>query len=143
MKISIGSDHGGYDIKQQLINWLQSQLVNIKDIGTQSNDSVDYPVFAHQVVASFLNQECDFGILVCGSGQGMAIAANKYKEIRAALCWDKTIASLARQHNNANILVLPGRFITINQAIEITQTFISTGFDGGRHQKRLELIVQN
>ena len=143
MKISIGSDHGGYEIKQSLQRWLNSKSLTVKDFGSHNSESVDYPVYAHLVAKSVQNNECDFGILVCGSGQGMAITANKYNRIRAALCWDKTIAALARQHNNSNILVLPGRFISDDQAIEITKVFLSTIFEGGRHQKRVDLIVQN
>jgi len=143
MKISIGADHGGYEIKQSLQRWLNSKSVTVKDFGSYNSESVDYPVYAHLVAKSVQNNECDFGILVCGSGQGMAITANKYNKIRAALCWDKTIAALARQHNNANVLVIPGRFVCSDQAIEITKVFLSTIFEGGRHQKRVDLIVQN
>jgi ribose 5-phosphate isomerase B len=124
MKISIGSDHGGYEIKQSLQRWLNSKSLTVEDFGSYNSESVDYPVYAHLVAKSVQNNECDFGILVCGSGQGMAITANKYNRIRAALCWDKTIAALARQHNNSNILVLLGRFISDDQAIEITKVFL-------------------
>lgn len=143
MKISIGADHGGYELKQILLKWLSSKSLIIKDFGSHSQESVDYPVYGHLVAKSVQNNQCDFGILICGSGQGMAITANKYNKIRAALCWDKTIAALARQHNNANILVLPGRFISSDQAIEITETFLSSIFEGGRHKKRVSMIVQN
>lgn len=143
LRISIGADHGGYEIKQILKKWLNSKTSVINDFGTTSNDSVDYPFFAHSVAKSIQNHECDFGILVCGSGQGMCITANKYSKIRAALCWDKTIATLARQHNNANILVVPGRFVRSDQAIEIVEAFLSTEFEGGRHQKRIDLIIEN
>ena len=142
IKISIGSDHGGYELKKALTNWLILKSIPVNDFGTNSGESVDYPPYAQQVVNSVLINQCNFGILVCGSGQGMAITANKYDEIRAALCWDKAIAALARQHNNANILVLPGRFISIDQAIEITEAFLSTEFEGGRHQKRIDLIIK-
>ena len=143
IEISIGADHGGYEIKQILKKWLELKSISIKDFGTHSIESVDYPVFAHQVAVSVQNNECDFGILICGSGQGMSITANKYQGIRAALCWDKTIAILARQHNNANILVLPGRFLNIIEAIAITETFLSTKFEGGRHKKRIDMIDSN
>lgn len=143
LKISIGADHGGYELKQSLYKWFNSKSLTVKDFGSHNQKSVDYPVYAHLVAKSIQNNKCDFGILVCGSGQGMAITANKYNKIRAALCWDKTIAALARQHNNANILVLPGRFISIEEAIEITEAFLSTQFEGGRHQKRVDMIVQN
>ena len=140
LKICIGSDHAGYEAKQKIKEWLQAQSNIVLDWGTHSNKQVDYPVFAHQVAKSIQNNECDFGILVCGSGQGMSITANKYQMVRAALCWDKKIAILAREHNNANILVLPGRFLSEDAAIEISEAFISTDFVGGRHQKRLDLI---
>lgn len=143
LKISIGSDHGGYELKKALTDWLISKSIQVNDFGTNSGESVDYPTYAHQVVNSVLNNECNFGILVCGSGQGMAITANKYNEIRAALCWDKAIAALARQHNNANVLVMPGRFISIDQAIEITEAFLSSEFEGGRHQNRIDLICKS
>lgn len=143
VKISIGADHGGYELKRLLQKWLISKSITFDDYGSHSFESVDYPVYAHQVAKSVQNDECDFGILICGSGQGMTITANKYKKIRAALCWNKTIAALSRQHNNANILVLPGRFLSITQAIEITDAFLSAKFEGGRHQKRLNMIVQN
>lgn len=143
IKISLGADHGGYELKQSLHKWLNSKSLTVKDFGSHIQESVNYPVYAHLVAKSVQNNECDFGILVCGSGQGMAITANKYNKIRAALCWDKTIAALARQHNNANILVLPGRFISSEQAVEIAETFLSTIFEGGRHQKRVDMITQN
>lgn len=140
MKISIGADHGGYEIKQELKKWLLSRSIEVKDFGTESTDSVNYPSFAHVVAKSIQNYESDFGILVCGSGQGMAITANKHKQIRAALCWNKSIAKLSREHNNANILVLPGRFITRDEAVEIADVFLKTVFEGDRHQKRIDLI---
>lgn len=143
LKISIGADHGGFEIKQAIYDWLISKSIIVKDFGVNSGESVDYPVYAHLVSESVQNKECDFGILVCGSGQGMSITANKYDKVRAALCWDKAIAALARQHNNANVLVLPGRFISDEQAIEITETFLTSCFEGGRHQKRVSMIVPN
>jgi len=143
IEISIGADHGGYEIKQILIKWLEQKLISTKDFGTYSIESADYPVFGHQVAVAVQNNECDFGILICGSGQGMSITANKYQGIRAALCWDKTIAILARQHNNANILVLPGRFLNIIEAIAITEAFLTTKFEGGCHKKRIDMIDSN
>ncbi|MBV5314603.1 MAG: ribose 5-phosphate isomerase B [Prolixibacteraceae bacterium] len=143
VKISIGADHVGYEIKQILKKWLELKSITIKDFGTHSLESTDYPVFGHQVAVSVQDNESDFGILICGSGQGMSITANKYKEIRAALCWDKTIAILARQHNNANILVLPGRFLNIIEAMAITEAFLTTKFEGGRHKRRIEMIEAN
>lgn len=143
IKICIGADHGGFEIKQVIRNWLISRLITVKDFGVNTGESVDYPVYAHLVSKSIQKGEYEFGILVCGSGQGMAITANKYDKVRAALCWDIPIAALARQHNNANVLVLPGRFITYEQAIEITETFLTSCFEGGRHQKRVGIITQN
>jgi ribose 5-phosphate isomerase B len=143
LKICIGADHGGFEIKQALQDWLVSKSITVKDYGINSGESVDYPVYAHEVSKAIQKGEYEFGILVCGSGQGMAITANKYDKVRAALCWDKAIAALARQHNNANILVLPGRFISEVQAIEIAETFLSAKFEGGRHQKRVGMITQN
>lgn len=143
LKICIGADHGGFEIKQAIHNWLISKSITVKDFGVNSGESVNYPVYAHLVAKSVQNKGCDFGILVCGSGQGMAITANKYNKVRAALCWDKSIAALARQHNNANILVLPGRFISNEQAIEIAETFLISAFETGRHQKRVDMITQN
>lgn len=140
MKISIGADHGGYEIKQKLKDWLLSRSVEVKDFGTDSTASVNYPDFAHVVAKSIQNYESDFGLLVCGSGQGMAVTANKYKQIRAALCWNKSIAKLSREHNNANILVLPGRFLTGDEAIEIVEVFLKTKFARGRHQSRIDFI---
>jgi len=143
IKICIGADHGGFETKKVLIDWLLSKSVAIKDYGTNSSESVDYPVYAHLVSKAIQRNEFDFGILICGSGQGMALTANKYRNIRAALCWDKSIAALSRQHNNSNILVLPGRFINDKEAIEIAETFLTSAFEGGRHQKRVDMIVQN
>ena len=139
-KICFGADHCGYEMKQILKKRIQEKCVISKDFGTHSNESVDYPVFAHLVAVAIENREYDFGILVCGSGQGMAITANKHQEIRAALCWNKSIAALARQHNDANILVLPSRFLTFSQAIEITEVFLMTEFEGGRHKNRIDKI---
>ena len=140
MEISIGADHGGYEIKQKLKEWLFSRSIEVNDFGTDTTASVNYPGFAHVVAMSIQNYESDFGILVCGSGQGMAITANKHRQIRAALCWNKSIAKLSREHNNANILVLPGRFLSGDEAIEIVEVFLKTEFAGGRHQSRIDLI---
>lgn len=140
MRISIGADHGGYEIKHEIKKWLLNKSIAIKDFGTDSSDSVDYPNYAHPVAKSIQNYESDFGILICGSGQGMAITANKNKQIRAALCWNKSIAKLSREHSNANILVLADRFLTGDEAVEIAEVFLRTAFDGGRHQSRIDLI---
>ncbi len=142
MKISIGSDHAGYELKSFLIKALKAQEVQIVDFGTHSSDSVDYPDFAHPVSESVANAQSDFGIVVCGSGNGVAMAANKHSGIRCALCWLPEIAKLAKQHNNANIVALPARFITNNEALDIVNSFMEAKFEGGRHGKRVEKIAR-
>jgi ribose 5-phosphate isomerase B len=139
-KISIGSDHAGYDSKQLIINNLQLLGYVIDDQGTFSNDSVDYPDFAHKVAEKVTSGEVDLGILCCGSGNGVAMAANKHKGIRAALCWTNEIASLAVKHNDANILCIPARFVSDAESEKIVQSFLKEVFEGGRHQKRVEKI---
>jgi ribose 5-phosphate isomerase B len=136
-KIAIGSDHAGFSLKQVLIEYLTAQGYQVSDFGTYSEASVDYPDFAHPVAASVENDESQFGILVCGSGQGVAITANKHQEIRAALVWDEPLAELSRQHNNANIICLPARFVSVEKAIACVEKFLSTDFEGGRHQGRI------
>ncbi|MGI4021758.1 MAG: ribose 5-phosphate isomerase B [Janthinobacterium lividum] len=138
MKIAIGADHAGFDYKEALKPFLKD--VVIKDFGTNSADSVDYPDFAHPVAFAVENGEYNLGILICGSGNGIAITANKHQGIRAAICWNTELASLARKHNNANILCLPARFISIKEAQEITTTFLNTDFEGGRHANRVGKI---
>ena len=140
MKIAIGGDHAGYHYKQQLIKTLTAQGHEVKDYGPNSEDSVDYPDFAHPLAQGVGSQEQDLGILICGSGNGVAITANKHPQVRAALVWNTELAALARQHNNANVLCLPARFISIEQATEAMQTFIDTPFEGGRHQRRVNKI---
>ena len=138
MKITIGADHAGFELKETLSASLtQHQL---KDFGTNSADSVDYPDFAHPVAFAVENNEFDFGILICGSGNGIAITANKHQGIRAAICWNTELAGLARKHNNANILCLPARFISVKEALAITQIFLTTEFEGGRHANRVNKI---
>lgn len=139
MKVYIGSDHAGIELKDYLKKLLEKNH-NIEDFGTFSGDSVDYPDFAHKVAENVAKDSGSFGILICGTGNGMAMTANKHKGIRAALCWSKEIAALAKQHNNANILVLPARFIDNDCAAEILETFIATEFEGGRHLKRINKI---
>lgn len=136
LKIAIGSDHAGFDYKQALAAALTT-VTEIKDFGTYSPDSVDYPDFAHPVALAVESGECDLGILVCGSANGVAITANKHQDIRAAICWNTELASLARQHNNANIVCIPARFISLYEAKEIVNTFLSTDFEGGRHATRV------
>lgn len=138
MKIAIGADHAGFELKEAI----KSIFINaeIKDFGTNSAESVDYPDFAHPVAFAVEKGEFDFGILICGSGNGIAITANKHQGIRAAICWNTELAELARKHNNANILCLPARFISIKEAQEITETFLNTEFEGGRHANRVNKI---
>lgn len=140
MKIAIGSDHGGFKTKEYIREWLEREALPYQDFGTFNEESVDYPVFAHLVCKSIENEESNIGILVCSTGQGMAITSNRYENIRAALCWNKKIALMARKHNNANVIVLPGLYISEKEAIEIIKDFLLAAFEGGRHQKRLNLI---
>lgn len=136
MKIAIGSDHAGYELKVQLIEYLKSK-VSLYDKGTFSNESTDYPEFAHAVANSIESGEVELGILICGSANGVAITANKHNNIRCAICWEKEISELARAHNNANIVALPARFISEQEAKDIVDIFLITDFEGGRHQKRV------
>src|ERR1700744_2995472 len=139
LKIAIGADHAGFDYKVAIAKWLGYD--KLKDFGTYSPDSVDYPDFAHPVAAAVENGEFEFGILVCGSANGVAITANKHQGIRAAICWNTELASLARAHNNANIVCIPARFISIDEAKSIVKTFLSTGFEGGRHATRVNKMA--
>lgn len=139
--ISIGSDHAGFDLKARLIEYLKrSGTVKVIDKGCYSAERADYPDFGHAVATSVLSAESELGILMCGSGNGIAMSANKHKGIRAALCWNPEIASLARQHNNANVLVLPARYISEESAVKCVESFLSEKFEGGRHQARIEKI---
>lgn len=140
MKLGFGSDHAGYNLKVILIEYLENKGIEIKDFGPFSEDRVDYPDFAHPVSLAVMNKEVDLGIIMCGSGNGINMAANKHNEIRSALCWEPELASLARQHNNANILALPARFISAEKAIEIVDAFLSHEFEGGRHAGRVNKI---
>ena len=139
--VAVGADHAGYDYKAQVIAYLESKNFPVKDMGTYSPASTDYPDFAHPVASAVENGEAAFGILVCGSANGVAITANKHQGIRAAICWLPEIASLARQHNNANVLCLPARFVSVQEATEMVDTFLNTPFEGGRHQTRVEKIA--
>lgn len=141
MKIVIGNDHAGYGLKEQIKSELQKAGHDVEDVGAYSEDSVDYPDFAHQVAEKIEHTKGEIGILICGSGNGVAMAANKHKGVRAALAWLPEIASLARQHNNANVLCLPARFITETQAKEIVDAYLSAEFEGGRHERRVEKIA--
>lgn len=140
MKLSIGCDHAGFEYKNRLKEYLQQQGHEIMDRGTFSKDSVDYPDFAHQVGQDIDNGNADLGILICGSGNGVNITANKHSKVRAALCWMPEIAALARQHNNANVIALPARFVAYELAEEMAQVFINTAFEGGRHLNRVNKI---
>ncbi len=140
MKIAIGSDHAGFSLKVILKNYLEEKGIQVNDFGTFTEESVDYPDFAHPVAESVEKKEVDFGIIMCGTGNGINIAANKHKGIRAALCWNSDIAILSRQHNDANILTLPARFISKEEAIKCVESFIKTLFEGGRHYGRVKKI---
>ena len=140
LKISIGSDHAGYDLKMTIVKYLTENGIESIDFGTDNLNSCDYPDFAHAVIGSLIDGETDLSILICGSANGMCMTANKWRDVRAALCWTSEIASLARQHNNANVLCLPARFITEEEALLTLKTFIETEFEGGRHEKRVNKI---
>lgn len=141
-KVSIGiaADHAGFDFKEKLKEELIKEGYDIKDYGTYSNESTDYPDYAHPLAEAVEEGEHNFGITLCGSGNGINMTANKHQGIRAALCWNKEISELARLHNNANICSLPSRFIDFNLAKEIVNVFLNTNFEGGRHQRRVDKI---
>ena len=139
-KIAIGGDHAGYEYKSALIDSLKEWGYQPVNFGADTADSVDYPDFAHPVASAVENKEADFGVLICGSANGVAITANKHAAIRAAICWEKEIASLARLHNNANVVCIPARFIELGLAKEIVKEFLETEFEGGRHARRVDKI---
>ncbi len=141
MKISIGNDHAGPDYKKAIVEMLQKKGYEVKNYGTDSAESVDYPDFGHPVATDVENKSADFGIVICGSGNGINMTVNKHQGIRAALCWTKEIAALARQHNDANIISIPARYTSVNQAVEMVETFLNTDFEGGRHQNRVNKIA--
>jgi ribose 5-phosphate isomerase B len=141
MKIAIGNDHAGTELKKEIKTFLEEMGYEVINFGTDSIKSVDYPDYVHPVTNCVQNNEVESAILICGSAQGVAIAANKYPNIRAAVCWETEIASLARKHNNANVLCLPARFISKKKANSIVLIFLQTEFEGGRHQKRIEKIA--
>ena len=140
MNISIGNDHAGTDYKLELLSYLTTQGHTVINHGTDDEDSMDYPDTIHPVAEDVSNQKSDIGIIICGSGNGANMTANKHKSIRSALCWNSHIATLSRQHNDANILSLPARFISLEEAKEIVDLFLSTKFEGGRHQRRIDKI---
>ena len=139
-KIGIASDHAGYEMKEFLVGYLDAMGYEVLDFGTHSPDSVDYADFAHPLAEAIENGELERGIALCGSGEGMTMTLNKHQGIRAALCWIPEVAALSRQHNNANVLAMPGRFVSNEQAIEMVKTFLNTDFEGGRHIRRIEKI---
>tara|TARA_B100000965_G_scaffold402958_1_gene430064 strand:- start:239 stop:670 length:432 start_codon:yes stop_codon:yes gene_type:complete len=140
MNISIGNDHAGVDLKEAIVMHLELKGHQLHNNGTNSGESVDYADFIHPVAKDLENKKADMGIIVCGSGNGAAMTANKHQTIRAALCWSPEISKLSRQHNNANILSIPGRFVNKELALKMVDIFITTPFEGGRHQKRIDKI---
>ena len=138
--VGLASDHAGFELKQYVKQWLEAKGLKYKDFGTYSTESCDYPDFAHPLAEAVEAGECYSGIAICGSGEGIGITLNKHQGIRAALCWIPEIAKLSRQHNNANVLVMPGRFIDTDMADKIMTEFFNTEFEGGRHQKRIDKI---
>ena len=140
MKIAIGSDHAGYAYKEKLVKYLTDKSFEIEDFGTFSTDSVDFPDFAHPTAEAVETGKAEFGILLCGSGQGVNITANKHQGVRSALCWNTDIARLSRQHNNANIIALTARFVSYEYAVEMINVFLETKFEGGRHENRVGKI---
>ena len=139
-KLALCSDHAGFELKEQVKQWLDSQNIAYHDFGTYSEESCDYPDFAHPAAEAVEQGQCYPGIAICGTGNGIGITLNKHQGIRAALCWDIELASLARRHNDANFLVMPGRFIAKELALEIVKTFLTTAFEGGRHERRVSKI---
>ncbi len=140
MKIAIGNDHAGTEYKLAIIGLLKSLGIEVVNYGTDGTDSVDYPDFVHPVAIDVEEGKVDLGIIICGSGNGASMTVNKHKKIRCALCWNKEIVQLARGHNDANILSLPARFISLPQALEMVKMFLNTEFEGGRHERRIEKI---
>lgn len=141
MTIAIGCDHAGFQFKEAIKSALESKGFTIEDFGTHSEDSVDYPDFVHPVAEAIESGKADFGILICGSANGVAITANKHQSIRAAIAWQEDLAKLARQHNDANVLCLPARFIKLDLGLKLCEHFLNTDFEGGRHQRRVSKIA--
>lgn len=138
--IALGCDHAGFDYKDAVLNLLKERGITVLDKGTNSNISVDYPDFVHPVATDIQSKKADLGIVMCGSGNGVAMTVNKHAGVRAALCWNKELAELARQHNNANVLAIPVRFISLEVALDMVNAFLDTDFEGGRHQNRVSKI---
>ena len=141
--ISIGCDHAGFEYKEATKLWLQQKSYQVYDAGTYSLDSVDYPDFAHAVASSIESGDAAFGILFCGSANGVAITANKHQQVRAGICWENDVAKLSRKHNNANIICIPARFVALSLALEMIENFMTTDFEGGRHANRVNKIACN
>jgi ribose 5-phosphate isomerase B len=139
-KIIITADHAGFRLKEKLVRWLISNRYEVKDIGCFSEESVDYPDYAHTLAVAVEKGEFTYGITICGSGNGINMTSNKHQKIRSAVCWSEEISRLARAHNDSNICALPGRFLTEAEAIVIVKTFLTTSFDGGRHKRRIDKI---
>lgn len=140
MKIAIGADHAGFEYKEKIVAHLTQKGIEVKDFGAYSDQSVDYPDHAHPVAEGVENKTFDLGIVICGSGNGINMTVNKHQGIRSALCWNEELASLARLHNNANVLALPARFIAYDMAESCVDMFINTEFEGGRHENRVNKI---
>lgn len=140
IKLAVGSDHAGFDLKKDLLVYLSEKGYSIEDMGPNSADSVDYPDFAHKVASSVETKSSDLGILICGSGNGVCITANKHHGVRAALAWEPELASLARQHNNANVICIPARFVSQEKAFQIVDAYLESTFEGGRHENRVNKI---
>ncbi len=140
LKIAIGADHAGYEMKSHVVEWLTPLVEELKDLGTGSEASVDYPDFAHAVAGEVEKGNYEIGILICGTGIGVDMTANKHQGIRSALCWNKEVSTLAKSHNNANVICLPGRFISKEESQEILSAFLKTKFEGGRHSRRIDKI---
>jgi len=141
MKIAIGNDHAGPEYKFAILEYLKSEGYKVDNYGTDDTGSVDYPDFVHPVAKAVDKGEVDFGILICGSANGVAMTANKYQKVRAGICWNQEITSLTRQHNDANIICIPARFTAVPQALGLVKTFLTTKFEGGRHQNRVDKIA--
>lgn len=139
-KIAIGSDHAGFDLKQVLVKYLDTIGFDVTDCGPNSSDRVDYPDYAHKVATLVGSNEVNYGVLICGSGNGVCMTANKHQGVRAGLAWDAELASLAKEHNNANIICLPARYITEEKGVEILKAYLDSNFEGGRHEQRVEKI---
>jgi ribose 5-phosphate isomerase B len=139
--IAIGCDHAGFDYKDDIVAYLKEKNIIVSDFGTYSTASVDYPDYGHQVASAVEKQNADLGIVLCGSGNGIAMTVNKHQNVRCALCWTVEIATLARQHNDANVLSIPARFVTKDVAIEMVEVFLITAFEGGRHATRVNKIA--